>query len=183
WGIDHNSSCPNCGCEIEDTLHALKDCSAAKKAWLQSFLVLSLRANCMAYLEKTITCSFFNASLGRLLKLLRFTLVRPNSSILVIEATVTSGDRRAFVSGVLHDQYGNWILGKGFKRATIQTDNLEIARALQQNVMTDSDIIVLRSVRRIMKTEGQWCIRYVPRDFNKVVDCLAKLSLAWNSSL
>ncbi|MBA0560172.1 hypothetical protein Golob_017087 [Gossypium lobatum] len=89
----------------------------------------------------------------------------------------TNAELRGILDGLLV------MLSKGFKRATIQTDNLEIAKALQENMMTDSDIIVLRSVRRIMKTKGQWCIRYVPRDFNKVVDCLAKLSLAWNSSL
>ncbi|KAK5820373.1 hypothetical protein PVK06_025420 [Gossypium arboreum] len=49
--------------------------------------------------------------------------------------------------------------------------------------MTDYGIIMLRRVRRLMKIEGQWCIRYVPRDFKKVVDCLAKLSLAGKSSL
>ncbi|KAK5838518.1 hypothetical protein PVK06_007248 [Gossypium arboreum] len=34
-GIDHSSSCPICGFEIEDTLHALRDCLAMKEACLQ----------------------------------------------------------------------------------------------------------------------------------------------------
>ncbi|MBA0656812.1 hypothetical protein Goklo_009142, partial [Gossypium klotzschianum] len=50
------------------------------------------------------------------------------------------------------------LLSKGFKKATIQTDNLEVVKALQDNLMINSSIIMLRRIRRIMRTEGQWCI-------------------------
>lgn len=75
------------------------------------------------------------------------------------------------------------MLRKGIKNATIQTDNLKVSRVLQENMMTDSSIIVLRRVQRIMRFEGNWCIRYIPRDINKVADYLAKLSLTGSSSL
>ncbi|KAH1128836.1 hypothetical protein J1N35_000214 [Gossypium stocksii] len=129
---------------------------------------------------------------------------------LFADGAIVNGDGSASIRGVLRDQHGNWILGfnyflgqcsvfqaklweilddllvmpsKSFKRATIQTNNLEVAKALQENLMKNSGITVFRRVRRLMETEGQWCIRYVPRDFNKVADCLAKLSLARKSSL
>ncbi|KAK5777232.1 hypothetical protein PVK06_045199 [Gossypium arboreum] len=38
-------------------------------------------------------------------------------------------------------------------------------------------------VQRIMRTEGQWCIGYVPREFNEIADCQTKLSLVGKSSL
>ncbi|MBA0772534.1 hypothetical protein Gotri_007891 [Gossypium trilobum] len=106
---------------------------------------------------------------------------------LFIDSAVASGDGSTSVRGILRDQHGNWILGildgllvllsKGFKKATTQTDNLKVVRALQDNLMIDSSIIMLRRVRRIIRTEGQWCIRYVPREFNEIADCSTKLSL------
>ncbi|MBA0805880.1 hypothetical protein Gohar_005368, partial [Gossypium harknessii] len=54
---------------------------------------------------------------------------------------------------------------------------------LQDNLMINSSIIMLRRVRRIMRTEGQWCIRYVPREFNEIANCLTELSLVGKSSL
>ncbi|MBA0812340.1 hypothetical protein Gohar_026315, partial [Gossypium harknessii] len=35
--------------------------------------------------------------------------------------------------------------------------------------MVDSRIIVLRRIQRIMRAEGQWRIRYVPRECNKII--------------
>ncbi|XP_052882299.1 probable glutathione S-transferase [Gossypium arboreum] len=42
---------------------------------------------------------------------------------------------------------------------------------------------MLRRVKRILESEGQWWIRYVPREANSVADCLAKMSLEWKISL
>lgn len=47
------------------------------------------------------------------------------------------------------------MLNRGFKRITIQMDNLEVAKALQENMMTDSSITMVKRVRRIMRTYGQ----------------------------
>lgn len=124
-------------------------------------------------------------------------------------ATVRDNEN-ASIGGVLQDYYGNWILrfnhylrrctffevklcgildsflillSKRIKRVIIQTNKLEVFRVLQGNAMTDSGIIVFRRIQWIMKAEGQWRIRYVPRECNLVADCLAKLSLIWRSSL
>ncbi|MBA0822489.1 hypothetical protein Goarm_019287 [Gossypium armourianum] len=107
---------------------------------------------------------------------------------LFADGAIVNGDGSASI-GVFKEELWRILdgllvmLSKGFKRATIQTDNLEVANALQKNLMTNYGITVLRRVRRLMETEGQWCNKYVPRDFNKVIDCLAKLSLAGKSSL
>ncbi|MBA0784489.1 hypothetical protein Gotri_024806 [Gossypium trilobum] len=45
---------------------------------------------------------------------------------------------------------------KGFKRGTVQTDSLEVVRALQENRREDSGITMFRTVQRILKFEGQW---------------------------
>ncbi|MBA0791136.1 hypothetical protein Gohar_015733 [Gossypium harknessii] len=75
------------------------------------------------------------------------------------------------------------MLSKGYKRAMIQTDKLDVVQALTDNGLEDSGITVLRRVQRIMRSVGQWRIRYIPREDNTIADQLAKLSLAWQSSL
>lgn len=31
--LSHDSSCPSCGHDVEDTLHVLRDCARAKTVW------------------------------------------------------------------------------------------------------------------------------------------------------
>ncbi|MBA0599326.1 hypothetical protein Gorai_005550, partial [Gossypium raimondii] len=62
----------------------------------------------------------------------------------------------ASTGGLLRDQYGDWILGFNHylrRCTTFETDNLEVVRALQDNPMVDSRIIVLRRIQRIMRAE------------------------------
>ncbi|MBA0682421.1 hypothetical protein Goari_024144 [Gossypium aridum] len=102
---------------------------------------------------------------------------------LFTDGAVTISDGSASARGVLWDQQVNWILGfnhylercsvfkaelwgildgllvflsKKFRRVTIQSDNLEVVKALQESWLTDSDITMFRRIRRILKVEGQW---------------------------
>ncbi|KAK5845713.1 hypothetical protein PVK06_001923 [Gossypium arboreum] len=65
----------------------------------------------------------------------------------------------------------------------IRTDNLEVAQNLRELSFEDSGIAVLQRTQRIMKTEGNWKIRHIPRSQNLVADRLAKFSLSWKTSL
>ncbi|MBA0567158.1 hypothetical protein Golob_011914, partial [Gossypium lobatum] len=106
---------------------------------------------------------------------------------LLTDVVVARDSGNASTGGVLRDQLGNWILGfnryLGHKRATIQTDNLDEVQALFDILLEDLGITVFRRVQRIMRSEGRWRIRYVPREHNIIVDQLAKLSLTRKSSL
>ncbi|MBA0817274.1 hypothetical protein Gohar_001854, partial [Gossypium harknessii] len=75
------------------------------------------------------------------------------------------------------------LLNKGYRRAIILTDNLEVAQILTDLDLEDSGITMLRRTQRIMRAEGMWKIKHIPRIRNLVVDRLAKLSLSWKSSL
>ncbi|MBA0567128.1 hypothetical protein Golob_011884, partial [Gossypium lobatum] len=44
----------------------------------------------------------------------------------------------------------------GYKRATIQTDNLEVVRALTMEEQVGSGITLLRMIQRLLCSEGQW---------------------------
>ncbi|MBA0850449.1 hypothetical protein Goshw_029881, partial [Gossypium schwendimanii] len=116
----------------------------------------------------------------------------------------------ASAGGILGDQLGNWIPGfnrylgkcstfeaelwgildglpvmliKGYRRAKIQTNNLDAVQALTNIGLEDSGITLLKRLHRIMRFQGQWQIEYLPREHNIVADRLAKLSLTWKSSL
>lgn len=118
--------------------------------------------------------------------------------------------RKATASGMIWDMDGNWILGlnhflgsytpvevelwgildgvlvmleKGYEWATIQTDNLEVVKALTENEMEDSIITVLRRVERLIHSKGNWWIRFVNIEKNLTVDRMAKLSRTWKSRL
>ncbi|MBA0556714.1 hypothetical protein Golob_026793, partial [Gossypium lobatum] len=185
--IDHNSFCPVCGCEIEDTLYALRDCLATKEACLQvipidrqsHFFSESLQDWLTSNLRSQVSIGWaqqFDLSHRgnqHSLPTIASQTPMPNTWVNLF----TDAKLWGILDGLLV------MLSKGFKRAMIQTYNLEVARSLQENMMTDSGIIMLKRVRRIMRTEGQQCIRYVPKDFNKVADCLVKLSLVRNSRL
>ncbi|KAK5824444.1 hypothetical protein PVK06_019218 [Gossypium arboreum] len=116
----------------------------------------------------------------------------------------------AATGGVVRDQDGNWILGynrflglcspfeaevwnildgilillnKGYRRAIILTDILEVTQILTDLSLEDFGTTVLRRTQRIMKTKGTWRIKFILRSQNLVGDCVAKLSLNWKSSL
>ncbi|KAG8474496.1 hypothetical protein CXB51_031152 [Gossypium anomalum] len=126
------------------------------------------------------------------------------------DGAVARDSRHTAFGGVVRDQDGNWIVGftrflrlctpfeakvwgildgilillnKGYRRATILTDNFEVAQVLKNLNLEDFGITVLRKIQRIMKAEGTWRIKHISRSKNLVVNYLAKLSLSWKSSL
>ncbi|KAA3474835.1 GTP cyclohydrolase 1-like [Gossypium australe] len=116
----------------------------------------------------------------------------------------------ASARGVVRDQNGNWILGfthflgrcsslevelwgvldgvlillnKGYKKVKIQTDNLEVVRVLSMEDIVDSGTTILRRIKRLLHSEGQWEIKHVPRERNIIADQMAKIGLSWQTSL
>ncbi|MBA0636274.1 hypothetical protein Godav_025193, partial [Gossypium davidsonii] len=96
------------------------------------------------------------------------------------DGAVERATGKASAGGAIRDMEGNWIVGfnhflgnctpfeaelwgilngilvmlkKGYKRATIQTDNLEVIKALIEKEMEDSGITILRRVQRTMCSE------------------------------
>ncbi|KAG8497788.1 hypothetical protein CXB51_007049 [Gossypium anomalum] len=112
--------------------------------------------------------------------------------------------------GMARDKEGNWIVGfsrflgvcspfevelwgvlngilillnKGYRQILILSDNLEVVKSLSVLDLEESGITNLRRTQRIMKTEGKWIVRHIPRAQNLVEDHLAKFGLNWKSSL
>ncbi|KAA3458339.1 reverse transcriptase [Gossypium australe] len=153
---------------------------------------------------KTLCTSFAIArwpkKLGNLLFLRRSN---PDGAVARITGDASAG-------GVVQDQDGKWIsgythyLGKcspleaelwgildgvlilknnGYKRIIINTDNLEVVKALTTEDMTDTGNTLIRRIKRFLHSEGQWNIKHVPRECNLVADQMAKIGLSWQTSL
>ncbi|MBA0649846.1 hypothetical protein Goklo_017362, partial [Gossypium klotzschianum] len=153
--IGYNSSCPVYGHEVEDIIHVLRDCFAAKEVWTQ-------------VVPSDQQFRFFS---GNLYGWFMYNLSFHER----LTGTLTGYWTHLFTKGAVARENGSasaggvaelWgildgllvLLSKGFERATIQTDNIDVVKALQDNMMANLEN-------------------------NLVVDCLAKLSLALKASL
>lgn len=70
-----------------------------------------------------------------------------------------------------------------FQTGNNSNKQFEMLNALTTNSTKDFSITILRWVQRLMNSEEQWQVQYVPREENLIADRLAKLGLAWKSSL
>ncbi|KAK5795421.1 hypothetical protein PVK06_036687 [Gossypium arboreum] len=109
---------------------------------------------------------------------------------LFIDGAMARASENASAGGVVRDRDVNWILGfthylgrcspleaelwgildgilillnKGYKRVRIQTDNLEVVRALKMEETVDLGITLLRRIKRVLHSEDQWETKYVIR--------------------
>ncbi|KAK5785424.1 hypothetical protein PVK06_040008 [Gossypium arboreum] len=74
------------------------------------------------------------------------------------------------------------LLDKGYERAIVLIDNLEVIQALSDLGLQNPCITVLRRTHRMMRADGQWKIIHLLREHNLATNQLAKLSLMWKSS-
>ncbi|KAG8490243.1 hypothetical protein CXB51_015601 [Gossypium anomalum] len=142
---------------------------------------------------------------------LGFTIISDISWVfLSTDGALVRDSRYADIRGVARDHDRNWIVGyshflgvcslfeaevwailngilillnKRYRKISILTDNLEVAQVLSASILEDLGITVLRRTQRIMREEGMWKIKHIPRNQNLVADRVAKLSLSWKSSL
>ncbi|KAH1066462.1 hypothetical protein J1N35_031449 [Gossypium stocksii] len=156
-GIRQSSACPLCGHDFEDLLHVLRDCVMAKEAWmivvptekLSSFFLL-----------------FSNLSLESL-EMLQQEVWLGIEVMFTIEAELWG-----IIDGILI------LLSKGYKKVQIQSDNLEVVRALSMEGAEDFGINLLRRIKRLLRSKGQWNVNHVLRECNLIADQLAKISLS-----
>ncbi|MFQ6635472.1 hypothetical protein Gotur_012442 [Gossypium turneri] len=60
----------------------------------------------------------------------------------------------------------------------IQTDSLEVVKAIQDSSPSSSNSTLIRRIN-----VRSWAIQHFPREHNKVADCLAKMAFHTNMSL
>ncbi|MBA0557248.1 hypothetical protein Golob_014326 [Gossypium lobatum] len=65
----------------------------------------------------------------------------------------------------------------------IQTDNLEAVRIIQDSSLTSSNFVLIRRIHLLLVNAELWVIQHFPRDHNKVVDYLAKMTFGTNNGL
>ncbi|MBA0574202.1 hypothetical protein Golob_001431, partial [Gossypium lobatum] len=154
-GIAVDLSCPLCGHALEGILLILKDCTIAKAIWRQVI---------QTYIGE--------------LKSEKWLLMNTDGAV-----QLQSGNTAA--EEIVRDKTGDWgilerlklIQRGGYDKVIIQSDSLEVVKAIQRSFFNSSNSTLIRRIQRILSQEGQWLLVYIPREQNQVAGCLAKLTL------
>lgn len=72
---------------------------------------------------------------------------------------------------------------RGHDNVIIQSDSLEVIKAIHGSDSSTSNSSLIRIIRNILEQEKQWNLIYIPREQNQVADCLAKQALARKEEL
>ncbi|KAG8486120.1 hypothetical protein CXB51_019453 [Gossypium anomalum] len=206
-GIGRNSACPLCGHDTEDILHVIRDCSKVKEAWM-----LVVPTEKLARLWKNRNLFIFQDIIWTAYETIKTSLSWAQHFEPFLgedrPTTTNSGTRHhladnwvhLFSDGAVARDSGNasaegvaefWgildgiliLLSKGYKKVRVQSDNLEVVKALSMDISVDSGITVLRRIKRLLRSNGQWEFKYITRECNLITDQLAKISLSWKSPL
>ncbi|MFQ6644556.1 hypothetical protein Gotur_019473 [Gossypium turneri] len=120
------------------------------------------------------------------------------------DGAVQLGPGLAAARGVVRDKEGIWIVGyhrflgkcsvfdaelwgildglkiiqrRGHIHVTIQTNSLEVVKSILGSSSTESNSALIRRICNILSQENHWILRYIPREYNQVADCLARQAL------
>ncbi|KAH1121285.1 hypothetical protein J1N35_004445 [Gossypium stocksii] len=70
-----------------------------------------------------------------------------------------------------------------YKGVMIQTYSLEAIKIIQDSSLSSSNYALIRRVYLLLANAKFWTIQHFPKDFNKVVNCLAKFPFDTNHGL
>ncbi|KAK5820537.1 hypothetical protein PVK06_025584 [Gossypium arboreum] len=66
---------------------------------------------------------------------------------------------------------------RGHDEVIIQSDSLEVAKAILDSTSTEANSALIRRIQIILFQEKWWLLRYISRDQNQVANCLSKQAL------
>ena len=69
----------------------------------------------------------------------------------------------------------------GIKNIIVESDAQEVVRLMLEG-SDEADSLLMLEIKQLLRRDWRVIVQFIPRDFNKVVDALAKLGIA-NSSL
>nr|KJB82714.1 hypothetical protein B456_013G210500 [Gossypium raimondii] len=67
---------------------------------------------------------------------------------------------------------------QGYNEIIIQFDNLEVVVTISDSKLERSKSTLVRQIQQILLNEEKWCLRYVPRETNKIAHALTKMALS-----
>ncbi|MFQ6663124.1 hypothetical protein Gotur_030761, partial [Gossypium turneri] len=75
------------------------------------------------------------------------------------------------------------IQDKRYVEVMIQIGSLEAIRTIKNSSLTSLNSALIRRNHHLLQNAGLWVIQHSPKDFNKIVDCLAKIAFDTNQDL
>ncbi|KAH1067662.1 hypothetical protein J1N35_032649 [Gossypium stocksii] len=162
-GIAQDASCQLCGHSLEDNLHTLRDCPFAKEIWKQ-----------------VIPPNYFDSFFAGMCFYLN------------IDGVVNSASGLSATGGVIRDAvaelWGIWdglllLQKQGYDEVIIQSDNLENVITIGASKPDDPKSSLIMRIHQILAFEEKWSLNFIPREYNRVTDALAKMALARSETL
>ncbi|MBA0821883.1 hypothetical protein Goarm_018716, partial [Gossypium armourianum] len=65
----------------------------------------------------------------------------------------------------------------------IQADSLEVLKTIQDFSLTASTLSLIRRIHQLLTKFGHWAIQHIPRDLNKLKNCMANLAFDTSQNL
>ncbi|MBA0731728.1 hypothetical protein Golax_025711 [Gossypium laxum] len=65
----------------------------------------------------------------------------------------------------------------------IQSDSVKVIKTIKDSSLTSSNSVFIRHIHHLLMNARYWDIQLIPRECNKIVDCLAKMDLRTNQRL
>lgn len=62
----------------------------------------------------------------------------------------------------------------------IQTDSLKAIKVIKESSLTSLNFALIRRIHHLLANARLWIMQHTPRDFNEIVDCLAKMTFDTN---
>ncbi|KAH1045880.1 hypothetical protein J1N35_036664 [Gossypium stocksii] len=85
----------------------------------------------------------------------------------------------------------NWISLEGlaviqdrrYVEVMIQIGSLEAIRTIKDSSLTSLNFVLIRRIHHLLQNARLWVIQHSPKDFSKIVDCLANIAFDTNQDL
>ncbi|KAH1045874.1 hypothetical protein J1N35_036658 [Gossypium stocksii] len=77
----------------------------------------------------------------------------------------------------------SWNLKEGYDNVLIQTDSLEVVKAIQENLSNGSNSTLVRRIHSLLSWIGHWSVWHISREDNQDADSLVKLVYEKNNGL
>ncbi|MBA0561724.1 hypothetical protein Golob_018525, partial [Gossypium lobatum] len=178
-GIGSDARCSICGHELEDVIHAIRDCGTAKDVRYQ-------------------------ITQGPVRQLSRVNSVEAERWIqLRIDETVKINTGCPAAGGAVRENNGKWIIGynrrlgacsiietelwdildgvllvqeRHYHKILVQTDNIKVIEAINDSLSKCSNSAIIRRIAQLLQKVESWSLDYIPGEENIEADCIAKFA-------
>ncbi|MBA0771179.1 hypothetical protein Gotri_019690 [Gossypium trilobum] len=176
-GIGSDARCSICGHELEDVIHAIRDCGTAKDV-RQLSRVNSVEAERWIQLriDETVKINTGCPAAGG--------AVRENNGKWII-----GYNRRLGACSIIETELWDILDGvllvqeRHYHKILEQTDNIKVIEAINDSLSKCSNSAIIRRIAQLLQKVESWSLDYIPGEENIEADCIAKFAFGRGKGL